>query len=90
MNNKNVKSIIVLVIIIASLIFLVFTQINYQNNKYDRLEIDSSELNIFFLNVGQADSTLITSNNCNMLIDYGNNSDGKYISEFLKSQGIKN
>lgn len=89
MNNKNVKSIIVLVIIIASLIFLVFTQINYQNNKYDRLEIDSLELNIFFLNVGQADSTLITSNNCNMLIDCGNNSDGKYISEFLKSQGIK-
>ena len=89
MNNKNVKSIIVLVIIIASLIFLVFTQINYQNNKYDRLEIDSLELNIFFLNVGQADSTLIASNNCNMLIDCGNNSDGKYISEFLKSQGIK-
>lgn len=85
MKKKN----IVLVIIIVLLIFLSFIQINHQNNKYDNLEIDSSELNIFFFNVGQAESMLITSDNCNMLIDCGNNSDGKYISEFLKSHGIK-
>ena len=82
-------SIIASVVIIGLLIFLVFIQINHQTNKYDNLEIDSSELNIFFFNVGQAESILISSDNCNMLIDCGNNSDGKYISEFLKSQGIK-
>ena len=89
MKKKNIASFIALVVIIGLLIFLAFIQINHQTNKYDNLEIDSSELNIFFFNVGQAESILISSDNYNMLIDCGNNSDGKYISEFLKSQGIK-
>lgn len=88
MKKRNIKSIIVLVLIIVALVFLSFIQLNYQTNKYDNLDIDNTKLNIFFFNVGQAESILITSNNCNMLIDCGNNSDGKYISEFLKTQGI--
>ncbi len=84
MKRKNIEKIIVLVVIIALLIFLAFIQINHQTNKYDNLEIDSSELNIFFFNVGQAESILITNNNEKMLIDCGNNSDGKYISKFKK------
>lgn len=35
-----------------------------------------------------ADSTFITINNVNMLIDSGNKSDGYYITEFLKAQNI--
>lgn len=88
MKRKNIEKIIFLVVIIALLIFLAFIQINHQTNKYDNLEIDSSELNIFFFNVGQAESILITNNNAKMLIDCGNNSDGKHISKFLKEQGI--
>lgn len=88
MKRKNIEKIIVLVVIIALLIFLAFIQINHQTNKYDNLEINSSELNIFFFNVGQAESILITNNNAKMLIDCGNNSDGKYISKFLKEQGM--
>lgn len=89
MKKKNMESIIVLVAILVLLIFGAFIQIKHQTNKYDNIEIDSSELNILFFNVGQAESILISSDNCNMLIDCGNNSDGKYILEFLKSQGIK-
>lgn len=56
--------------------------------EYDNLNINKEELNIFYLNVGQADSTLITINGYTMLIDSGNASDGYYIVEFLKAQNI--
>lgn len=55
---------------------------------YSNLNINNGELNIFYLNVGMADSTFITINNVNMLIDSGNKSDGYYITEFLKAQNI--
>ena len=87
MNKKNLKSILAVLIIILILIFLVCIEIN-TNKEYGNIGIDNSELNIFFFNVGQAESILITNNNAKMLIDCGNNSDGKYISKFLKEQGI--
>ena len=87
MNKKNIKSILAVLIIILILIFLVCIEIN-TNKEYGNIGIDNSELNIFFFNVGQAESILITNNNAKMLIDCGNNSDGKYISKFLKEQGI--
>lgn len=43
---------------------------------------------IFYLNVGQADSTLIVMGDDVMLIDAGNKSDGINIVNFLKSQKI--
>ena len=87
MNKKNLKSILAVLIILIILIFLVCIEIN-TNKEYGNIGIDNSELNIFFFNVGQAESILITNNNAKMLIDCGNNSDGKYISKFLKEQGI--
>lgn len=87
MNKKNLKSILAALFIILILIFLVCVEIN-TNKEYGDIGIDNSELNIFFFNVGQAESILITNNKTNMLIDCGNNSDGKYISKFLKEQGI--
>ena len=45
----------------------------------------SSSLEIYFFDVGQADSILIRNNNQNMLIDAGNNADGKLIANYLKS-----
>ena len=87
MNKKNLKLILAVLIVILILIFLVCIEIN-TNKEYGNIEIDNSKLNIFFFNVGQAESILITNNNKNMLIDCGNGSDGKYISKFLKEQGI--
>ena len=52
------------------------------------LKIDKTKLNIFYLNVGQADSTLIVMGDDVMLIDAGNKSDGINIVNFLKSQKI--
>lgn len=46
-------------------------------------------LEVHFLDVGQADSILIkTPTGENMLIDAGNNSDGNFISTYIKNQDI--
>lgn len=51
-------------------------------------KIDSQKLQIYFLDVGQADSIFITNNGENMLIDAGNNEDGQLIVDFLKSMNV--
>ena len=56
--------------------------------EYANLNINQEELNIFYLDVGQGDSTFITINGSNMLIDSGNDQDGYYIVQFLKAQNI--
>lgn len=48
----------------------------------------SSDLSIHYIDVGQADSILISNNNYNMLIDAGNNEDGEKLVSYLKSLGI--
>lgn len=45
----------------------------------------TSSLEIYFFDVGQADSILIRNNNKNMLIDAGNNADGRLIVNYLKN-----
>ena len=47
------------------------------------------ELQVYFLDVGQADSILIKSNNEYMLIDGGNNNDGPLLVKYFPSLGIK-
>ena len=65
MKKKNIKSIVVLVLIIVGLVFLSFIQLNYQTNKYDNLDIDNTKLNIFFFNVGQAEWKCLNVDNSN-------------------------
>lgn len=50
----------------------------------------TDELKIYFIDVGQADCTLIKiSDDENILIDGGNNADGDYLVEYLKSLGVE-
>lgn len=54
--------------------------------KEDRVQVlDNSNLEIYFFDVGQADSILIKNNNDTMLIDAGNNSDGDNLVNYLKN-----
>jgi len=46
-------------------------------------------LKVYFLDVGQADSILITTDGASMLIDAGNNADGAGVVDYLKDKGIK-
>ena len=92
MNQKNNKFKIILgITLILAIIICSFIVENCNNNKkYTDVNLDSSKLNIFYFNVGQADCTLVTINNKNLLIDAGNKSDGEYIVEFLKKKKLNN
>lgn len=91
MSKKNIRNILVLIVIIVIICGVCYkklNQYNYESELYSKIEIDKSLLNIFYLNVGQGDSTVIMMGDYIMLIDAGNPSDGYYIAEFLKAQGI--
>ena len=49
----------------------------------------SSDLIVYYLDVGQADSILIQDNDENMLIDAGNNEDGELLVTYFKELGIE-
>ena len=51
-------------------------------------DIDDDKLNVYYLDVGQADSILIENNNKYMLIDAGNNEDGEKLVTYFKRLGI--
>ena len=65
---------------------------NTNNNVTEEITTTSmpvdGNLNIYFIDVGQADSILITNNNSSMLIDAGNNEDGEDVVNFIKDKGI--
>ena len=48
----------------------------------------SGDLIVDYIDVGQADSILIRNDNHSMLIDAGNNEDGKDVLNFIKEKGI--
>ncbi len=57
--------------------------------KIDNINLNNDNLMVIFIDVGQAESILIKSQNDYMLIDAGNNADGKKLVNFLNSLGIK-
>lgn len=68
-------------------------KLNNQSNsdvlgKITSTEVDGNDLYIYYLDVGQADSIFVYNNEETMLIDAGNNEDGKLICDYLKSLGI--
>jgi len=46
----------------------------------------TSNLNLYYFDVGKADSILIQKNNTNMLIDAGNNADGDLLVDYIKNK----
>lgn len=87
MKKKTKELISTLIVIILALIFGTITQDKTQANKQEVFEI-SDNLNVYFIDVGQADSILITNQKETMLIDAGNNADGRKVVEFIKNKGI--
>lgn len=92
-----------LVLIIITIIIIIFSnQINNsfglteekenelkQNNNNKIIPITNEILKIYYLDVGQAESILINSNNEFMVIDGGNNNDGPLLVKYFKELGIK-
>lgn len=98
--KKNTSFLEVLIVII---LFLICYYNKYGFSISAAFETDSESLNpveyvtpvdgtieVYYLDVGEADSILIREGNTNVLIDAGNNADGEKIVKFLKSLGIEN
>lgn len=54
-------------------------------SKTPPIDTGRNTLTIYFFDVGQADCILLSTGGHNMLIDAGNNADGKLISEYLRT-----
>jgi len=76
MSKKKVSKKSIVVTILAIIIALFFPSLLNDN------------LEIHYIDVGQADSILITLNGSSMLIDAGNNGDGDDVVAYLKQQNI--
>ena len=101
MNNKKFKKFlgfILFALIIVLIEFLDVTpkelktsikSVNNQATKVEKRNIVDGTIEVSFIDVGQGDSILIQTGDHSMLIDGGNNSDGKLLVEYFKSLGIK-
>lgn len=92
--NKLLKFIIVIIAVIGYYFYNEFNdnlidKSEVQNKVIDSdIDKSSNNLEIYFLDVGQADSILIRYLDNNILIDAGNNEDGSLLVEYFKSLGI--
>ena len=90
--NKFIRHLIIILLVIGYYYFS--DQINQESHSKveDQQSIKevsrevTTDLEIHYIDVGQADSILITNNNYNMLIDAGNNEDGEKIVSYLKDE----
>lgn len=60
----------------------------YTTGTSETIDLNNDKLNMVFFYVGQADCSLIKFRNQTMLIDAGNNEDGKNIANYLKEIGV--
>ena len=96
MKKKNMKKLISILVAVMVLGFYYIFD-TYQlgpttdstNKRVEEAVVTSNEnLEVTFLDVGQADSILLECGSNNMLIDAGNNEDGEKIVSYLQEEGI--
>lgn len=82
MKKRNKKK------IFSFIVFLLLSLVSFYFYKEEDFTV-SSNLKIYYLDVGQADSTLLINNGKTMLIDTGNYDDSKFVIDYLNNLGIK-
>lgn len=102
-NTKTLKIIVSIVVILVSIYIGLnnlpekytneikenFKEVSQKLNDDKENSINvNGNLNVYFIDVGQADSILIVNKNNSMLIDAGNNKDGELVANYIKSLGI--
>ena len=60
-----------------------------QPEKVQKIEVPDGEMEVHFIDVGQADCALLSSGGHFMLIDGGNNDDAEHIVTYLQNAGVK-
>ena len=102
-NRKKTTSVSIFTIILVLITFIystfteeINTSFGLPNNQTtttseanNTLSNSTSNVEVSFLDVGQADSILISSNDEYMLIDAGNNSDGPLLVKYFQNLGIQ-
>ncbi len=86
--NKILNTIIVLLLVLISIAYTKKELVdNKENNNEKAVSIlkTNSNLEVYYFDVGQADSILIRENDNNILIDAGNNEDGEKLVNYLKN-----
>ena len=99
--NKSKSSIEVFIGLISFVIISIVVLMNVNNTQNENIvkevssdnisstsQISTDKLNVYFIDVGQADSILVSNKNETMLIDAGNNENGKDVINFIKEKGI--
>ena len=91
--NKKIKIVSTIILLCIVLVFGMFSKEELQTNTNTTNLVTNQEitddLEVYFIDVGQADSILITNKNETMLIDAGNNADGENVVNFIKEKGIQ-
>ena len=85
---KNILNIIKTIVLIVILLLIINSFDIITNYISSNKEENINNLKIYFFDVGEGDSILITKNKKNILIDGGNNKDGKYLVDYLKELNI--
>lgn len=92
MSSKKINKILnKIIIILVAIIVVLFSKEQLEgrittDEKTISTSIVDSKLEIYFFDVGQADSILIKENDYTMLIDGGNQNDGENLVKYLKEE----
>lgn len=91
MKKKDKKILFVVLLLIIVLIAQVFYKPSQSSiEQVEEIVADYNDLQVYYIDVGQADCILIRHQNENMLIDAGNNADGPKLVNYFKKIGIQN
>lgn len=83
MKKKHKKLIASIIIVLIVMLYNIYQE-QIKPSNANITNIVTNELKVYFFDVGQADSILISNNDTNMLIDAGNNEDGELLTEYIK------
>ena len=88
-SNKKLNKLIYSLICLLVLVVGYFTT-NYDNtsSSYENNADNNNEILVYFIDVGQADAIYIKDGSSNMMIDAGNNADGKLLVKYLQSLNV--
>lgn len=89
MKRKGFKGILLLLSMLFALTGCSVSEATQHGMAVDTIQAEDVLLRVDFLNVGQADCALLSTNGHYMVIDGGNNGDANTILSYLEGQGVE-